>query len=573
MARQPIGIGTIANDGTGDPLRDAFDKINDNFIELYDDDANDVNSVNGQTGTVILDTDDIGEGATNKYDKTVVLTEGDNVTITGTYPNFTISSNDVVGEVSSVSAGDGISVNSTTGNVIVTNTITNNNQLTNGAGYVDGSGTANYIPKWTDGDTIGNSVIYDNGTNIGIGTNNPSQLLHVTDGSGGEIAIGTNTSALKTLMFGVNNDYSIQSNGGSYLRIYTEGSERMRVYDTGDISFRDTSNNEAFYWDASTARLGIGTTSPEQQMHIEGTSLTVNRANADSSVAFKNSASNATWRIGRDYSNSEALTFAYSASDYPSLTASGVAVIDSSGNVGIGTTSPAYTLDVNGTPAKFTRGGKGILLNGNYANANTHSSIQVDAGMGLSVDISGFGEAMRISSAGNVGIGISNPDSYWSQANRLVLGGTGNMGLTIKSTTTGNGRIVFTDTVGATAGLNDGGMIHYDHTSDSMRLHANGTERMRIDSSGNVGIGITSTTSFDGIPRLILGKASSDSGIAIFTGSTNSGYLQFADGTSGAEEYRGFIKYDHSSNSMSFNTNSAGRSESKMIITSSCYGL
>lgn len=36
MARQNIGIGTVANDGTGDTLRDGGDKINDNFIDLYD---------------------------------------------------------------------------------------------------------------------------------------------------------------------------------------------------------------------------------------------------------------------------------------------------------------------------------------------------------------------------------------------------------------------------------------------------------------------------------------------------------------------------------------------------------
>ena len=35
MAKQSIGIGSAANDGTGDPLRTAFDKINDNFTELY----------------------------------------------------------------------------------------------------------------------------------------------------------------------------------------------------------------------------------------------------------------------------------------------------------------------------------------------------------------------------------------------------------------------------------------------------------------------------------------------------------------------------------------------------------
>lgn len=37
MARQSIGIGRVANDGTGDRLRTAFSKINDNFEELYDD--------------------------------------------------------------------------------------------------------------------------------------------------------------------------------------------------------------------------------------------------------------------------------------------------------------------------------------------------------------------------------------------------------------------------------------------------------------------------------------------------------------------------------------------------------
>jgi len=35
MSKQTINIGTIANDGTGDPLRTAFDKCNDNFTELY----------------------------------------------------------------------------------------------------------------------------------------------------------------------------------------------------------------------------------------------------------------------------------------------------------------------------------------------------------------------------------------------------------------------------------------------------------------------------------------------------------------------------------------------------------
>jgi hypothetical protein len=50
MAQQTINIGTVANDGTGDPLRSAFDKVNDNFTELYADDAGDVNSVSAGVG-------------------------------------------------------------------------------------------------------------------------------------------------------------------------------------------------------------------------------------------------------------------------------------------------------------------------------------------------------------------------------------------------------------------------------------------------------------------------------------------------------------------------------------------
>ena len=35
MAQQSVSIGSSANDGTGDPLRTAFTKINENFTEVY----------------------------------------------------------------------------------------------------------------------------------------------------------------------------------------------------------------------------------------------------------------------------------------------------------------------------------------------------------------------------------------------------------------------------------------------------------------------------------------------------------------------------------------------------------
>jgi len=91
MAQQTINIGTTANDGTGDPLRTAFDKVNDNFTELYSDDAGDVNSIIAGTG-ISVDSATGDVTVTNASpDQTVVLTDGTGITTSGTYPNFTIT--------------------------------------------------------------------------------------------------------------------------------------------------------------------------------------------------------------------------------------------------------------------------------------------------------------------------------------------------------------------------------------------------------------------------------------------------------------------------------------------------
>ena len=90
MAQQTINIGTVANDGTGDPLRSAFDKVNDNFTELYADDAGDVNSVNAGTGISVDQTTGAVTVTNSAPDQTVTLTEGTAIVITGTYPDFTI---------------------------------------------------------------------------------------------------------------------------------------------------------------------------------------------------------------------------------------------------------------------------------------------------------------------------------------------------------------------------------------------------------------------------------------------------------------------------------------------------
>ena len=50
------------------------------------------------------------------------------------------------------------------------------------------------------------------------------------------------------------------------------GTERMRIDSGGDVSFRDTSANQGFYWDASAASLGIGTDSPQSPFDVTNSS-------------------------------------------------------------------------------------------------------------------------------------------------------------------------------------------------------------------------------------------------------------------------------------------------------------
>ena len=90
MGKQVIGIGTTANDGTGDAIRTAFDKVNQNFTELYTDDAGDVNSVAAGTGITVNQTTGAVTVTNSEPDQTVAITDSYGIDSSGTYPNFTL---------------------------------------------------------------------------------------------------------------------------------------------------------------------------------------------------------------------------------------------------------------------------------------------------------------------------------------------------------------------------------------------------------------------------------------------------------------------------------------------------
>jgi hypothetical protein len=73
----------------------------------------------------------------------------------------------------------------------------------NSATFLDGTGKTNYIPKWKDENTLNSSVIYQNGTNIGIGNINPVSKLDVS----GDLRVTTDIVASGSLTVGKISNY------------------------------------------------------------------------------------------------------------------------------------------------------------------------------------------------------------------------------------------------------------------------------------------------------------------------------------------------------------------------------
>ena len=202
--------------------------------------------------------------------------------------------------------------------------------------------------------------------------------------------------------------------------------------------------------------------------------------------------------------------------------------VTTTGNVGIGTSSPdavltsvnsgALTLDSN----DGNHSGFGLLIEPSTITANTVNSAigfaksdgRKYAAIGMQtyadVDQNGLNfyvqsttsgssavlsEAMRIDSDGKVGIGTGLPNTELhllksgSDADVTIEGtGTGvDARINLYANSTGVSQIRFGD-----EGDTNPGLLTYDHSDDSMFIRTNNSEAMRIDSSGNVGIGHSS---------------------------------------------------------------------------------
>ena len=243
------------------------------------------------------------------------------------------------------------------------------------------------------------------------------------------------------------------------------------------------------------------------------------------------------------------------------------------GNDG-GSTVTALTLDMS--DAGTAQFGHDIeLVQSNFINfkhqagGTIRATISADSSDNLTFGTGSSGtERMRIDTSGRVGIGAT-PTAQFAH-NLIQVGNQATLGANAALSTTGQTFLthnLYYNTDGNlrvfnTSGANEGTIYqqidgtHRFSNSAATTGTPTVTERMRIDSSGLVGIGNTSPSSqLAGAANLVIGGTSdADSGMTFVTATDGQGLIHFSDATSGDARFDGFIGYEQSNQAMKFGT-------------------
>jgi hypothetical protein len=391
-------------------------------------------------------------------------------------------------------------------------------------------------------DIQANGATYFNGGNVGVGTTSPGYPLVVSRGGGSVDTIVMNGDV------GYNVGLGIYKGGSQKWAVYSSNIDTFNIYSTG-------LNRDVFSILSGSGNVGIGTTTPVAYLDVRGTgnagssSLSLRGGNDSSTftsnqitLGYDNTANyrhaiktrhhdgdyiNAidfyVWKYGTD------ATGTIGTQHVMTLVQGGAGAADT-GRVGIGTTAPAFKLDVNGNGRFTTSGVLPLQVSGNSesfrmindgayiswyntANSTRNGYIQGSTGL-MNIQVSGSGgdinfgngtDLVRIKGNGNFGIGTTSPVSADSSARTLQIGNR----LVIQNVIStqfllgtnvyydGTWKYIAAAKAQAVRGTGESGAIQFSlsptGTAGGTVTNMDGSDvKMIILESGNIGIGTTS---------------------------------------------------------------------------------
>ena len=259
-----------------------------------------------------------------------------------------------------------------------------------------GNGNSNFISKWNGTYSLANSLLYDNGTNVGIGTTAPGTKLDIAGtlnatGAttfGSSLNVGGIASLSSTLnvvgattlaSLGVTGDETVGGTLGVTGGTTIGGN--LTVSGTGSHSFM--------------GNVGIGTTSPAYRLHVKssGTSsypLVIDASDGSTLASIYETSSGTGQMDLRD-----------AGGTVQALIAAGGVSYFNGGNVGIGTTTPAGLFDVNGKFTVLSGGNVGVGTTTPGATFDIASAVTTTNGQNITLSAITSGNGINITTSGN----------------------------------------------------------------------------------------------------------------------------------------------------------------------------